>query len=79
MPDKLPGTKQTREVIAIADKIKPLLAGRTPEIQGAVLAELLSIFLAGHAPELRPVILRHHLDAVRELTEVNAHLLRGEK
>jgi hypothetical protein len=60
-----------RRVGPIVDAIRPLLAGKDPAIQGAVLADLLAIFLAGHHPELREDILELHIDAVRELIPVN--------
>ena len=47
--------------------IKPVLAGQPPELQGAVLADLLSLFIAGHAPQLREEILALHIETVRQL------------
>lgn len=35
----------------IVGKVKPLLAGKPPELQGFVIADLLAIFLAGHICE----------------------------
>jgi hypothetical protein len=62
---------KTKRKIAEAEKvskvIQPMLKGRSPEVQGAVLADLLSIFLAGHAPQLREEILTLHIDMVRKL------------
>ena len=56
----------------IVERIKPELAGRSPQIQGAVLCDLLAIFLAGHPsepPELREEIFDLHLATVRKLVE----------
>ena len=36
------------EAQALSAQIKPLLAGRGPDVQGAVLADLVSTFLLGH-------------------------------
>lgn len=47
--------------------IRPLLAGHSPQIQGAVLADLLSVFIAGHHPSLREEILALHIETVRAL------------
>jgi hypothetical protein len=47
--------------------IRPLLAGRAPEVQGAVLGELVSLFIAGHHPQLRDEILEQHIKLVRDL------------
>jgi hypothetical protein len=74
------GTPRTREVAAIIDRIRPLLAGHSPEVQGAVLADLLAIWLAGHhvagdedaTRTMREELLAFHLTQVRQLTTVNA-------
>ena len=74
------------EIAAIArtiDQIKPLLAGRPAEFQGAVLADLLAIWLAGHhvagdekgTRSLRAELLAQHCFAVRQLTAVNAKII----
>jgi hypothetical protein len=60
---------------AIVLQIKPLLAGIPSEIQGAVLADLLSLWLAGHLAPGNPVetdkfrafLLDNHIAAVRAL------------
>jgi hypothetical protein len=39
----------THDSQALANRIKPLLAGHSPFVQGAALAELVSLWLAGHA------------------------------
>jgi hypothetical protein len=72
-----------RDVEALANRIKPLLAGHPAELQGAVLADLLAIWLAGHHVEgdedatrkFRAELLSDHLAAVRLLTGVNARPL----
>jgi hypothetical protein len=70
-------------VTSIADRIKPLLAGQSPDVQGAVLADLLAIWLAGHHVEgdenatrtLRAELLADHCFAVRQLVLVNAKIM----
>jgi hypothetical protein len=77
------GSPRTRDVVALIDAIRPLLAGHGPDIQGAVLADLLAIWLAGHhvpgnaaaTRTLRADLLADHCGAVRQLTEVNAKIL----
>jgi hypothetical protein len=59
-----------REASRLSALIQPLLHGRGPELQGAVLADLLAMFIAGHHPGLREEILQMHLGAVRELVPV---------
>jgi hypothetical protein len=63
---------------SVVDEIKGKLAGRPPEMQGVVLANLLALFLAGHAPPLRGGILRMHVKAVKDLIPVCEHELFGD-
>lgn len=71
------------EIRNAVERIKPHLAGRSPEVQGAILAELLSIWLAGHQVEgdsdatrkLRGEVLAVHLVGVEQLVPVNAKIL----
>jgi hypothetical protein len=77
--EETPPMKDTEIVESIVNAIKPWLAGYSPEIQGAVLADLLAMFLAGHvgpeAPALREEILRLHIETVRDLIPVNEKIL----
>ena len=63
----------------ISLKLQPMLKGHPPELQGAVLADLLAIFLVGHAPQIREEILRVHLQAMRPLIAVNEKIIFGGK
>jgi len=73
----------TNEVVALVDAIRPLLAGKSADVQGAALADLLAIWLAGHhtpgdegaTRELRAELLAMHCSKVRELVPVNARLI----
>ena len=59
--------------VDMVERIKPILAGNDPGVQGAVLAELLSLWLAGHSPpEVRVDLLKMHIETVCELTKLNA-------
>jgi hypothetical protein len=50
---------------ALVERIRPILAGQSPEVVGAALADLLAILLAGyHPPEVRQPL----LDSVLDLT-----------
>jgi len=79
-------TPRTREITNGVERIKPHLAGRSPEVQGAILADLLAIWLAGHqvegdpgaTRELRGELLAMHLLAVEQLVTVNAKILGAE-
>jgi hypothetical protein len=66
-----------RKEISLALQLR--LKGYPPELQGAVLADLLSIWLAGHAPIVREEILQLHIAHVRELIEINEKLIFGEQ
>jgi hypothetical protein len=84
-PLKDNGTKAT-QVFRLVERIRPLLAGNSPDVQGAALAELLAIWLAGHwiplsstdTNELRESLLVTHLCLVRNLMSVNASILGTE-
>jgi hypothetical protein len=73
----------SEEVFLIVQDIRPILAGRAPQVQGAVLAELLSLWLASHwlpgekdrTEELRASLLTTYCALVRKLTEINAKRL----
>jgi hypothetical protein len=75
--------KTPQEVLELVEKIKPLLAHNDPQVQSAVLAELLSIWLVSFnipddleaAEQLRAELLEGHCELVRELTAVNAKML----
>lgn len=55
---------------AIVDRIKPLLAGRHPALQGIVVSELLAIWLAGHPAEVQNDLIEAHLTATRDLVAI---------
>jgi hypothetical protein len=71
-----------RAAQALADRIKPLMAGRSPEIQSAVLAELLATFIAGHytgGAQAMTSILDLHDDMVRKLIPLNVEILKKRR
>jgi len=78
-----PAMKTAQEILELVEKIKPLLAHNDPQVQSAVLAELLSIWLVGFhisddreaTEQLRAELLARHCELVRELTAVNAKML----
>jgi hypothetical protein len=71
------------EITLVAERIKPLLAGHDPAVQGAVLADLVGLWLAGFQvagdPDatrtLRATLLADHCSVVRQLTAVNALII----
>jgi hypothetical protein len=52
------------EALRLSETIRPMLADVAPEIQGAALADLVSVFIAGHAPALREEAFKLFSDAV---------------
>jgi hypothetical protein len=73
----------SEQMLEIAEQIKPLLAARSPVLQSAVLAELLSLLLAAHwipgnraeTVSMRKTILEMHCRLVWELVEVNSKIM----
>ena len=63
--------KRARQADALSDQIRPLLAGVGPDIQGAVVADLVAIWLSGHrgpgAELLRFDLMCKHIDLVMDL------------
>lgn len=72
------------EIDATVAKIKPLLAGKRREIQGAVLGELVAVWLVGHRVEnpdgslnrpetnkVRDGLLQVQLDLLADLVKLN--------
>jgi hypothetical protein len=78
-------SEQADRVTALVEMIKPFLAGEAAAVQGAALADLLSIWLAGHIVPGDPAatklmhdeLLQFHINGVRELIPVSAAQLHG--
>lgn len=74
---------QAHEAVVLINRIRPILAGHPPTVQGAALADLVATWLAGHdipgdAAETRhwrAELLSLHCSAVRELVPVNAKII----
>jgi hypothetical protein len=72
-------SEQANEVLALVGEIRPLLAGRSPEVQGGVLADLLAMYIAGYVqlgdPEatkrMRELVLEMHIVGVKALIDIN--------
>jgi hypothetical protein len=72
------------EVETVRDRvmqIKPLLAGLDPALQGAVIADLLSIWLAAHHVSGVPALavdrlLQSHIEVVRMLLPENIKAIK---
>jgi MoxR-like ATPase len=79
--DKDQAEEQAEEVVELVEQIRPLLAGRSPEVQSAVLADLLALWLAGHQAldaagataidKVRAQLLQNHMELVLSLIPIN--------
>lgn len=56
-----------------------ILAGHSPDIQGAVLADLTARYFIGMPPALREEIFPMHVRTILELIPVNERLLQERK
>ncbi len=71
---------------ALAEEIRPLLAGQGPDVQGAALVDLVSLHLVSHfvpgdpiaTRQIREDLLAAHVEAVRKLIPVNARIVGAE-
>jgi len=63
------GRKNDHDFDALIGAIGPLLHNKGPDLQGAVLADLVSKWIVGHHPSSRASALTRHVQAVRDLVE----------
>jgi hypothetical protein len=66
------------QVDELVQRIRPLMAGKGPGVQGAVCADLTAIWLAGHNKAMREALLIMHVEMIRELVTVNARIIGTE-
>lgn len=59
----------------ITTECRQHLRGHPPEIQGAILADLMSMFVAGHAPSLRETLLEQLLETICGLVPINEAIM----
>jgi hypothetical protein len=70
-------SEHQQEVEALVTAVRPLFAGKPPEVQGAALADLLALWIAGHVAHdpadkaFREELLELHLKTVRALIPIN--------
>jgi len=62
----------------LVERIRPLLAGRHPALQSAVIADLAAIWLAGHDKALRVELFGAHVALIQQLVAVNAAMMGTE-
>jgi hypothetical protein len=61
---------QAKAVEPLVEQIRPLLAGRPPQLAGAVLGELVAIFIGQFAPALRAEQRQMLIELVDDLVPV---------
>lgn len=62
----------------LADRLAQLLAGKSPDVAGAALCELLAAFIAGHQPAGdRESLLQMHISQVRKMVPTFAAKIHG--
>lgn len=79
-PDRLEADRLTRVVENLVLAIRPFLAGHPPQVQGAVLADLTSLWLSGHyllGDAAIEKVLRMHIDHVRQLVPIAIESLKA--
>ena len=78
----------TRASLELMEEMRPLLAGKGPEVQSSALAELTAMWLAGmfltdqrtgeisrrKTDEMREVALKMFIKVVRQLTPINEEM-----
>jgi hypothetical protein len=64
------GQKTDHDFDSLIHAIGPLLHGKGPDLQRAVLADLVARWIVGHHPSRRPHMLAKHIQAVRDLIEL---------
>jgi hypothetical protein len=69
---------RAHEAERISREIRPLLAGRDPGVQSAILADLLSIWVVGHHPLIREQALRDHVALVEQLVPASEQEIFGK-
>lgn len=73
------GQADAAVIVAISQRIKPILAGSGSGVQGGVLADLVSLWLAGHHPDLREGMLIEFVRLTRELIPPSEKEIFGER
>jgi len=61
---------EAAEALALAERIYPILAGRSPDVQGAALADVVAVFIAGHHPDVREAVLTAWLKCMQQMIPI---------
>lgn len=69
---------EAEQASLLFDQLRPILAGHSPGIQGAVLAQATAAWLAGHPFEIRERLLAMHSEAVLRFIPHMHAIIRGD-
>lgn len=70
--------QQMRDIERAIKEIAPILEGRDPQIQGAILGELVSMFFAGIDPRIREESIAIFERYVRNLIAINEEIIKDQ-
>jgi hypothetical protein len=70
--------RMMKAVKRLARRMEPLLASKPPELQGAVLADLVATWLVSFPNQMRADLLAMHMRYVIEFIPVNEHIAYGD-
>jgi 2,3-bisphosphoglycerate-independent phosphoglycerate mutase len=73
--EKMSADQQARLVDQMTARMKEMLSGFPPELQGAMLADLIAIWLVGHAPQIRQYLYREHAKMIWPLVNANEKII----
>jgi hypothetical protein len=76
--EKMSANQQARLVDQMTARMKEMLSGFPPEIQGAMLADLTAIWLVGHPPQIRHHLYCEHAIMIWPLVEANEKIIFGD-
>lgn len=86
---RMPNTpgEEIRDVSALLNTLRPLLAGKDPSTIGAALADLTATWIAAHTSaagkaetdQLRNDLLAMHIEAIKQLIPINARQLKARR
>jgi hypothetical protein len=62
---------------ALGTLIKPMLQGHGPAVQGAILADMVSLWIAGHNPDIRAEVWANWATLVHRLVPASEQELFG--
>jgi hypothetical protein len=69
--------EEVRRAQALGTLIKPMLHGHGPDVQGALLADMVSLWIAGHNPVIRAEVWANWARLVHQMVPASEQELYG--